>query len=93
MPAYTVGQTLVDPSADLTDGTKYIVQNQSNFEANFAVGTASFSAAPADALLLGPANGSGSPTHLEYTYNASTDHVRIWADHDLQAKIVFHALG
>ena len=97
MPAFTVGQTLVNPETDLVDGTKYVVQNQSTVYANFAVGTAAFTVAPDDALILGPIAknnpGSNVPSHLEYTYTASTDHVRIWAQHNDQAKIVFHALG
>ena len=93
MPAYTVGQSLVDPSSDLTDGTKYVVQNQGTSVVYFAVGTAAFTTAPADALILGPLNSTGTPSHLEFTYASATDHVRMWAHQENPGRVVFHALG
>ena len=91
MPAFDLTAALTDPSGSLTDGTKYVVQNQSGGPIGFALATAAFTTAPDDALVMGPVNQSNMPSHLEYTY-ASTDHVRVWA-HAAEGKVVFHALG
>ena len=42
MPAFDLTETLTDPSASLTDGTKYVVQNQSGGPIGFALATAAF---------------------------------------------------
>ena len=91
MPSFDLTETLTDPSAMLTDGTKYVVQNQSAGPVGFALATAAFTTPPDDALVMGPVANSNMPSHLEYTY-ASTDHVRVWA-HSVEGKVVFHALG
>ena len=92
MPAFDLTSALTDPSAMLTADTKYVVQNQSGVPVGFAVATAAFASAPADALVLGPVGpNSNMPSHLEYTY-ATADHVRVWA-HAGVGKVVFHALG
>ena len=92
MPAFNLTSALTDPSADLTAGTKYVVQNQSGGPVGFAVAAATFAVPPADALVLGPVGpNTNMPSHLEYTYTA-TDFVRVWA-HAGTGKVVFHALG
>ena len=92
MAAFTLTSALTDPSASLTDGTKYVVQNQSGGPIGFAVAAAAFAVVPDDALVLGPVGpNTNMPSHLEYTY-AATDHVRVWA-HAGTGKVVFHALG
>ena len=92
MPAYNVTGALTDPSGDLVDGTKYVVQNLGDVTVGFAVKTAAFTAPPDDALILGSVNHVNMPSHLEYTY-ASTDHLRIWSNDGETAKVVFHPLG
>ena len=89
MPVFHVSDTIVDPSASLTAGIKYAVQNQGTAPIQFTVGSA---VKTADSLMLNGVQNSGAPSQLEYTYDA-TDTVRMWAGDGLVSTVVFHELA
>ena len=93
MPAITVTGDLVDPSSSLTNGTKYVVQNQGYASVRMAVSTSAINAKTPDSLTLATMTSQGV-SMLEYTH-ATNKNVRLWAEglsDGGHATVVFHAL-
>ena len=89
MAAITVTEALTNPAASLTNGTKYVVQNQGYCSVRMAVSASAITAKTADSLTLDTMNGRGV-SQIEFTPSAGKN-VRLWAEGG-EAVVVFIAL-
>lgn len=78
MPAITVTEALTNPAASLTNGTKYVVQNQGYCSVRMAVSASAITAKTADSLTIATMNDRGA-SQLEFT-PAAGKNVRLWAE-------------
>ena len=90
MPVFNVTENLTDPTASLTDGTKYVVQNQGYCSVRMAVSSSAITAKTGDSLSLATSNDRATTSQIEYAH-ATAKHVALWAEGG-EAAVVFHAL-
>ena len=78
MPAITVTKDLTDPSASLTTGTKYLIQNHGYAPVRMAVSASAITTKTADSLILQTLT-NRQAGELQYTHTAGRN-IRLWAE-------------